>query len=85
MRAALQVYSRDFDADYFKLPTTHQLRIQAAIDRLGQNLDTHPHVRLQGMNACRLRVGDYRVVYQFDLTRGVLQLLAVGHRREIYR
>ena len=56
MSAALQIYSRDFDADFFKLSTALQLRIQTAIDRLGQKLGEHPHVRLQGINAYRLRV-----------------------------
>ncbi|HIG29283.1 MAG TPA: hypothetical protein EYQ50_16430 [Verrucomicrobiales bacterium] len=34
---------------------------------------------------CRLRVGDYRIIYTFDAAEGVINLLAVGHRREIYR
>jgi hypothetical protein len=33
--AALQIYSRDFDADFFKLPPNLQARIQDNIDRLG--------------------------------------------------
>lgn len=85
MKAALQVYSRDFDADFFKLPIDIQTRIEAKIDHLGRNLNSFPHVRLTGMDGCRLRVGDYRVVYDFDVSKGVLQLLAVGHRREVYR
>ena len=30
-------------------------------------------------------LGDYRVIYAFDTSRNVTHLLAVGHRREIYR
>ena len=37
------------------------------------------------MEAYTLRVGDYRVIYDFDLKKDVLQLLAIGHRREVYR
>ena len=85
MIAALQVYSRDFDADFFKLQSDTQVRIQSAIDRLGRTLDTHPHHHMKGLVAYRLRVGDYRVIYKFDLSKGVLHLLAVGHRREVYR
>ena len=48
-------------------------------------LDQFSHTRLTGMECCRLRVGDYRVVYDFDRLKGVLYLLAVGHRREVYR
>jgi mRNA interferase RelE/StbE len=83
--AALQIYSRDFDADFFKLPTAIQTRIESSIDRLGMTLDSHSHHRMQGVNAYRVRVGDYRVIYDFDRARGVLHLLSVGHRREVYR
>ncbi|HEY3854989.1 MAG TPA: type II toxin-antitoxin system RelE/ParE family toxin [Verrucomicrobiae bacterium] len=85
MSAALQIYSRDFDADYFKLPASVQARIESAIDRLGTSLNTHPHHRMKGVDAFRLRVGDYRVIYDFDREKGVLHLLGVGHRREVYR
>ena len=85
MKGALQVYSRDFDADFFNLPAAVQLRIEPRIDRLGEMLDQFPHVRMKGVEAFRIRVGDYRVIYDFDLAEGVLYLLAVGHRREVYR
>ena len=85
MKAGLQIYSRDFDADFFKLPLDVQARIEAKIDRLGLMLDRFSHTRLTGMNSYRLRVGDYRVIYEFDVSKGTLLLLAVGHRREVYR
>jgi mRNA interferase RelE/StbE len=53
--------------------------------KLGLRLGTFPHHHLTGSNRYRLRVGDYRVIYTFDVNRGVIHLLAVGHRREIYR
>jgi mRNA interferase RelE/StbE len=83
--AALQTYSRDFDADFFKLHAAVQARIESAIDRLGTALDTHPHHRMKGVEAFRLRAGDYRVIYDFDRAKGILHLLSVGHRREVYR
>jgi mRNA interferase RelE/StbE len=85
VNAALQIYSRDFDADFFKLPADVQARIEAKIDRLGLALDRFPHTHMTGVDCYRLRVGDYRVIYDIDLSKGVLQLLAVGHRREVYR
>lgn len=33
----------------------------------------------------RLRVGDYRVLYDVYRTEVVVQVLRVGHRREVYR
>ena len=85
MSAALQIYSRDFDADFFRLPPLQQALIQAGIDKLGLALDRHPHRRLKGLDAFRLRVGAYRVIYDFDRSKGILRLLSVGHRRDVYR
>jgi glucose/arabinose dehydrogenase len=33
----------------------------------------------------RLRVGDYRIIYRFNVEQGEVQLIALGHRREVYR
>ena len=33
----------------------------------------------------KLRVGDYRVLCEFDVNQGRIYLHYVGHRREIYR
>ena len=52
---------------------------------MGQRLAAYPHYKMKGGNRYRLRVGDYRVIYTFDPARDEIHLLAVGHRREIYR
>jgi mRNA interferase RelE/StbE len=83
--AALQIYSRDFDADFFKLSAALQARLATSIDRLGLALDSHSHHRMKGVDAYCIRVGDYRIIYNFDRSKGVIHLLAVGHRREVYR
>jgi mRNA-degrading endonuclease RelE of RelBE toxin-antitoxin system len=67
--AALQIFSRDFDADFFKLPAEVQRRIETAVDRLGMNIKIHSHKRMKGIEAFRLRVGDYRVIYDSILQR----------------
>ena len=59
--------------------------IDRKIDEMGRNLSSFPHHRMKGMELYRLRVKDYRVIYNFDQNRGELYLFAVGHRREIYK
>lgn len=44
-----------------------------------------PHQRLKGRAEFKLRVGDYRVLYEFDSSQGRIYLHYVGHRREIYQ
>ena len=85
MKAALHIYYTGFDSAFLKLPPEVRTRIEAKIDDMGLRLEKFPHHHLTGSNRYRLRVGDYRVIYTFDATAGVIHLLAVGHRREIYR
>jgi len=82
--AATQIYSPQFDRTFFSLPLDMQRRLVNRIDVLGCNL-SGPHYRMQGVDAFRLRVGDFRIVYQFNLQKNELYLIAVGHRREVYK
>jgi mRNA interferase RelE/StbE len=83
--AATQIYYAAFDAAFFKLPAGQRARVEAALDDMGRRLATFAHHRLKGSNRFRLRVGDYRVIYTFDLDSNKIHLLAIGHRREIDR
>jgi mRNA interferase RelE/StbE len=83
--AALQIFYTRFDAAFFRLPKNVRERIEGKIDEMGLRLNSFPHYHLTGSNRFRLRVGDCRVIYTFDAAENVIHLLAVGHRREIYR
>lgn len=83
--AATQIASGQFDEDYFRLPNAIQLQVQRRIDDMGLRLAAFPHYRMTGSDKYRLRVSDYRVIYRFDIARREIYLVAVGHRREIYR
>jgi len=83
--AATQIASREFDGDFLRMPPAIQAHIQRKIDAMGLRLATFPHFRMVGSDKFRMRVGDYRVIYRFDLPKGEIYLVAIGHRREIYR
>ena len=85
MNQATEIYSREFDAIFFKLPAAVRSRIIADVRDLGRRLESFPHRRLQGRPEFRLRVGDYRVIYPFDVQRNELFLSTLGHRRDVYR
>jgi len=80
-----EIYSREFDAVFFLLDARIRQQIEDKITEVGSRLRQFPHHRFKGMPEYRLRVGDYRGIYQFDRARNIIYLLAVGHRREIYR
>jgi mRNA interferase RelE/StbE len=67
-----------------RLPDEISRRVLARL----AGLETSPHPpdvkKLKGRDAWRIRIGDYRVIY--EIHDRVLQILVitVGHRREVY-
>ena len=41
--------------------------------------------KLKGRDAWRIRVGDYRVIYEINDRVSQIIVITVGHRREVYR
>ncbi|MFH1617265.1 MAG: type II toxin-antitoxin system RelE/ParE family toxin [Candidatus Margulisiibacteriota bacterium] len=54
------------------------------------SLSDNPHPaqsqKLKGMdNSYRLRIGDYRIIYQIDHQNKAVMVFGIGHRKDIYR
>ncbi len=60
-------------------------RIVDAIRGLASNPRPANVKKLVGRPAWRIRVGDYRVIYEIHDQRLVVLVIDVGHRREVYR
>jgi mRNA interferase RelE/StbE len=68
------------------LPRREQQRIRAAIDLLADNPRPPGCVAMAGEpRAYRVRVGAYRIVYEVFDDRLVVQVVRIGHRRDVYR
>ena len=72
---------RDMD----RLPTPIGARISSRILTPEDNPRPRGANKLSGREEYRLRVGDYRVLYTIDEEGHIVTVLAVGHRREVYR
>ncbi|MCT1477882.1 type II toxin-antitoxin system RelE/ParE family toxin [Microbacterium sp. p3-SID336] len=69
-----------------KLDPQARRRVQAAIELLAD--EPRPPAATMLINsdgAWRVRVGDYRVIYDIEDDRLIVLVLAAGHRREVYR
>lgn len=69
-----------------KLDQSARERIGAAIDALG--LEPHPpgSRKTVGSEALfRIRVGDYRVIYEVQNEILTIFIIRIGHRKDIYR
>jgi mRNA interferase RelE/StbE len=59
-------------------------RISEAITALGGNPRPPGSKKLVGVDAWRIRIGDWRVIYQIQDDRLIVLVVRVGHRREVY-
>lgn len=67
------------------LPENRRDAIAEVIYALASEPRPHGYKKLAGRDGYRLRVGDYRVVYEIDDRAKQITVLDVGHRRNIYR
>ena len=65
-----------------KLESSISRRILKKVDELYENPFSRDIKRLKGSDGFRLRVGDYRIIFSID--KNTIQILKVGHRKNIY-
>ena len=68
-----------------RLPAEIRQRVRRSVLDLAQNPRPAGTRRLQGRAGWRIRIGDYRAIYEIDDERRVIEVLNVAHRRESYR
>lgn len=74
------------ERDLRRIPSTHVANILGKIESLGETPFPQQAQRLTNVEATyRLRVGDYRVIYQVDSKQTAITVVYIRHRREVYR
>ena len=68
-----------------RIPKPQRLRLIEAIDRLMTELTAGSVLKGEFAGLRRLRVGDYRVVYEVVEQELVVLVIRVGHRGTVYR
>ena len=68
-----------------QLPSEAYERVRDAIRALAQNPRPSGCLKLRGREGWRIRVGDYRVIYEIEDEEQIVTVLQVGHRRDVYR
>ena len=67
------------------LHPAERARVVAAIELLAQTPRPPAARPLVGRPAWRVRVGDYRVIYEIHDGNLTIVVITVGHRQEVYR
>lgn len=60
-------------------------KVLAALELLSLNPHPSKAIRLAGTDSMRVRVGDYRIVYQVIESALVVQVINISHRRDVYK
>lgn len=67
-----------------KIPAPYYANIKAAILNLGNNPRPNGCKKLKGRDAYRIRIADYRVIYEIQDDILLVQVIDLGHRKDIY-
>ena len=72
--------------ELLSLPKIEISRILTQIDQLSINPRPTGAIKLSGKREAlwRIRVGDYRVLYLIEETIKVVEISAIGHRKDVY-
>ncbi len=80
------VWKRSAERELRKLPRETVRRLVEAAERLRDDPFPPGARKLHGAeHTWRIRVGDYRLVYSVETGLLVIEVVRVGHRKEVYR
>lgn len=76
---------RSTEKEINELPKDVFQRLSRTINKLKDDPFPHGAKKLSDRNEYRLRIGDWRILYIVNHSTKTIEIVAVGHRREIYR
>ena len=78
-------YHRDLEKEIRRLPKPYIKRILETIESLAADPRPPGCKKLEGHQFWLVQVSVYRILYQIDEEKRVVNTYRVGHRRDIYR
>lgn len=78
-------FTKSAQKELSKLPSTTGVRIARAIDKLRVDPRKGSVRPMVGTRSWRLRVGDYRIIYDIQDDKLLVLVIRIRHRREVYR
>ena len=67
-----------------RISPPHFNRIVKAINDLANNPRPNGYKKLTGRSGYRIRIGDYRVIYNIEDNILTIFIIEIGHRKDIY-
>jgi len=86
MESFLIEWRRSTKKDLRRIASVEVRKIILAVEALASDPRPQGSKKMQGCDcAYRIRIGDYRVIYEVYDTRVVIEVVRVSHRRDVYR
>jgi len=74
------------EKDIRHLPQKELIRIKRKIESLAENLPDRATTKMKGNNNFhKVRIGDYRIVYEIHDDVLLILIVKIGHRKDIYK
>jgi mRNA interferase RelE/StbE len=67
-----------------KIPEPYYSNLKTAILDLGNNPRPQGYKKLKGRDGYRIRVADYRIIYEIQDSILLVDVVDLGHRKDIY-
>ena len=67
-----------------KISNPYYQKVKSAILELANNPKPKGYKKLKGRDAYRIRVADYRIIYQIKEEILLVDVIALGHRKDVY-
>ncbi|OAQ21083.1 type II toxin-antitoxin system RelE family toxin [Thermosulfurimonas dismutans] len=80
------IYAKSVFKDLKKIDRKNLKKIKQGIEELANfpNISQIKHLKTHPLADYRLRIGNYRVLFNVDWKKKEIYILKVGHRREVY-
>ena len=85
MPAEKVIVPKEVEKHFRKLPRHVQIKVNDALERLIKNPISGTKLGGKLENILKYRVGDYRIIYQFEKKEKLIYILKVEHRRGVYK
>ena len=79
------IFTKSVKKDFRKIPKLEVSKILYEIEELAKNPRSSKTKKLKGEKLYRLRVGNYRVIYDIQDNLMLIFVVKLGHRSDIYR
>lgn len=77
-------FSKQAFKELEKINEPYYSNIKTAIISLADNPRPQGYIKLKGKDGFRIRVGDYRVIYNIFDSELIVDVITLGHRKDIY-